>query len=280
MTDDATPAGWRCLVTRAQPEADRQVQALHALGVQAQALPLLAIGPAPVPDAVRAAWSTLAGRHLVMFVSANAVQRFFALRPPAVAGWPAGVRAAAPGRGTLAALRAAGVPAQACVSPAEDAAQSDSEALWAVLRHEGWPERDVLIVRGEDGRDWLADTLRAHGASVHCLAAYTLATPLFAPAAEAALAAARADPARHLWLLASRQAVAQLPSLAPGADWSAAHALASHPRIAEAARAAGFGHVAEVAADTEAVAAWVRAHPPPCAAPAGVTQGGRYTARP
>jgi len=262
VTTDATPTGWRCLVTRAQPQADRQVQALHGLGVQAVALPLLDIGPAPAPDAVRAAWTTLAARHLVMFVSANAVQRFFALRPPAVPGWPAGVRAAAPGRGTVAALRAAGVPASACVSPAEDAAQSDSEALWDVLRHEGWQGRDVLVVRGEDGRDWLADTLRAQGAQVQCLAAYTLAAPSLAPAAAAALAAARAEPARHLWLLASRQAVAQLPALAPGAGWQGAHALASHPRIAAAARAAGFGHVAEVPADAAAVAAWVRAHPP------------------
>jgi uroporphyrinogen-III synthase len=262
VTPEATPAGWRCLVTRAQPQADQQAQALRALGLQAVALPLLAIGPAPDATAVQAAWATLHRQALVMFVSANAVQRFFAWRPPGAAGWPAGVRAAAPGRGTQAALVAAGVPAMACVAPALDAAQSDSEALWAVLQHEPWQGREVLIVRGEEGRDWLADTLRAQGARVHCLAAYTLQAASLTAAMAATLAAAQARPSCHLWLLSSRQAIAQLPALAPGAGWQAAHALAPHPRIATAARAAGFGHVAQVAAEPDAIARWARQHPP------------------
>ncbi|MDQ3273162.1 MAG: uroporphyrinogen-III synthase, partial [Pseudomonadota bacterium] len=44
-----------------------------------------------------------------------------------------------------------------------------------------------------------------------------------------------------VWLFSSSEAVGHLP---PG-DWSQGRALATHPRIAEAARAAGWGVVVE-----------------------------------
>lgn len=261
MSPPQAVTGWCCIVTRAQPQAAAQVSALRSLGLQAQALPLLCVGPAPDPAVVQAAWATLAQQHLVMFVSANAVQHFFALRPSTLSAWPEAVRAAGPGRGTLAALRAQGVPATACVAPAADAVHADSEALWDRLQREPWRGRHVLIVRGESGRDWLAETFRAHGAQVRTLAAYTRGAPVLDPASQALLRQALAQPAQHLWLLASAEGVDQLRALAPDSDWGGAQALAPHPRIAAAARAAGFGAVAEVPADADAVAQWVRQHP-------------------
>ena len=67
------------------------------------------------------------------------------------------------------------------------------------------------------------------------------------------LQAALARPADFCWLFSSSEAVGHLPTLAPDADWSAAHALATHPRIAEAARALGMGTVQVVAPSPEAV---------------------------
>jgi len=49
--------------------------------------------------------------------------------------------------------------------------------------------------------------------------------------------------------------VGHLRGLAPGADWSAARAVASHPRIAQAAREAGFGRVDLAPPSAAAVAA-------------------------
>jgi uroporphyrinogen-III synthase len=49
--------------------------------------------------------------------------------------------------------------------------------------------------------------------------------------------------------------VGHLPALAPSADWSAARALATHPRIAEAARRLGLQRVQTVEPTPEAVAA-------------------------
>jgi uroporphyrinogen-III synthase len=61
--------------------------------------------------------------------------------------------------------------------------------------------------------------------------------------AASALASAASAPHRHAFAFGSSEAVARLRELAPQADWAAALALAGHSRIAEAARAAGFGQV-------------------------------------
>lgn len=242
------------IVTRPAAQAADWVQALQALGQPALALPLLGIRPLDDPAPLHAAWRALPAQSLVMFVSANAVAQFFA-QAPAGSHWPAGVRAGCTGPGTAAALRAAGVPAALVVEPPADAANFDSEALWALLSHEDWAGRQVLVVRGEDGRDWFADTLRARGAEVGFVAAYRRSAPVLDAAAQALLAAALAEPAAYLWLFSSSEAVGHLRALAPGADWSRSAALASHPRIVQTARELGFGQLALTAPTPAAVAA-------------------------
>ena len=51
--------------------------------------------------------------------------------------------------------------------------------------------------------------------------------------------------AGSVWLFSSSEALAALRALQPLAQWGAATALATHPRIAQAARDIGFGHVIE-----------------------------------
>ena len=97
----------RLIVTRPAAQAGPWVNALQALGLDAQALPLIGIAPPHDLAPVRAAWSGLAHQRLVMFVSANAVEHFFAARP-AGALWPAALPAGSTGPGTSAALRGAG----------------------------------------------------------------------------------------------------------------------------------------------------------------------------
>ena len=244
----------RLIVTRPAAQADGWVAALRALGQEAVALPLIHIAPPDDPAALGAAWAALPRLALVMFVSANAVRHFFSLAP-AGARWPAGLRAACTGPGTAAALRGAGVPAAQVVQPPADAASFDSETLWALLKDEHWAGRQVLVVRGEDGRDWLAETLRERGAEVAFVAAYRHLAPQ--PDAEGAvlLVQAQAEPAAHLWVFSSSEAVGHLRVLAPGADWRDARALASHPRIAQAVREAGFGRVLLLPAPTPAAVA-------------------------
>jgi uroporphyrinogen-III synthase len=233
----------RVIVTRPPAQAAGWVQALQALGLDAAALPLLGIAPPQDTGPVHEAWARLHTFRLVTFVSPNAVQYFFAERP-AGAPWPEGTAAGSTGPGTSAALREQGLGGSALVEPATDAPSFDSEALWAQVCSWPWAGQKVLVVRGEEGRDWLATTLRAQGAEVCFVAAYRRLQPTLDAAAAALLdAGAGRPPADHAWLFSSSEAVQWLRSLAPAADWRAARALATHPRIAETARSLGFGQV-------------------------------------
>jgi uroporphyrinogen-III synthase len=242
----------RVIVTRPAAQAAGWVEALRAAGVDAVALPLIGIEPLADTSALAAAWHVLDRYALVMFVSANSVEQFFAARP-AGAAWPVAVPAGSTGPGTTRALRDQGV--SHIEAPDEAAGRFDTEALWERLRHWPWPGQQVLVVRGEQGRDWLADTLRAQGAAIHALAAYRRLPPVAGDTTRALIATALAEPEATRWLISSSEALQHLASLAPGADWRRSHAWCGHPRIAASARAAGFGHVEEVGPTTEAVLA-------------------------
>ncbi len=243
------------LVTRPREQAQRWVRELASFGVTAHALPLIDIGDAAETAPVVQAWRHIASQTLVMFVSANAVQRFFALRPAHVT-WPQALRAASTGPGTTAALREAGVASAQIVAPADDG-PFESEALWQRLVHEPWQGAQVLVVRGEQGRDWLAEQWREKGATVHFVNAYRRMLPQWHDADALCCDEAIAKPAATLWLFSSSEAVANLRSLRPSANFSSAQALCTHDRIAEAARAIGFVQVHGVAPRVADVAAVV-----------------------
>ena len=235
----------RVIVTRPAAQAMPWVQSLEQHGITAQALPLMEIAPALDAAAVTSAWQRLAEARLVMFVSANAVEHFFALRPRD-ATWPTDTQAASPGPGTTLALRDAGVPLSQIARPAPDSPQFDSEALWQTLRHQDWQGAVVQVVRGDGGRDWLADTLREHGAQVSFVSAYRRTPPPWDAAAQSLLAAALAQPTDHLWFFSSSESIDHLIAhlnRSGVALPAGARALATHPRIARRAEAAGFAPV-------------------------------------
>jgi len=241
------------IVTRPRAQADDWVRALVSRGLDAQALPLIDIGPASEPELVREAWHRLPALHFVMFVSANAVEQFFALRPPGT-DWPTGLAAGSTGQGTSAALRGCGVSPALIAQPAPGE-PSESEALWRQIAHRPWAGKHVLLVRGEDGRDWLAQRFQQAGATVTFLAAYRRRPPAWTPEQAALLNQALAAPQEHLWLFSSSEAVGHLRAMAPGADWSSSRAVATHPRIAQAAREAGFAQVVVSEPAVEAIQA-------------------------
>ncbi len=242
----------RVLVTRPAAQASEWVQRLRAAGLQAEALPLIDIAPAPDVAALAAAWATLPGQAMVVFVSPNAASCFFAAQPDRSA-WPANVLAASPGPGTTQALRALGVPT--VIEPAVDAPQFDSEALWQQLAGREWAGQRVLVVRGAGGRDWLAERLRERGAVLRFVAAYDRAAPRLSPAQQTLLNEALQQPQQHLWFFSSSEAITHLATLAPQAEWARATAVATHPRIAETARSLGLGRVIEARPSVEAVVA-------------------------
>ncbi len=251
----------RVVVTRPAAQALSWVQRLAARGIDAVAVPLIEIGAAPDAEAVRAAWAGLPARRLVVFVSVNAVLHFFAARP-ADAEWPMSLLAAAPGPGTAEALRGEGVAAASVIEPADDAPQLDSEALWQRLSAHDWHGARVLIVRGDGGRDWLVERLIEAGAEVDAVAAYSRGVPRLSAEVQRQVDAACADPAGHVWLFSSSEAIANLALLAGAAPASDGRAIATHPRIAARARQAGFGTVSEAAPGLDAVAACIQSMRP------------------
>ena len=180
------------------------------------------------------------------FRQPNAVEWFFAARPNHQA-WPQALQAASPGPGTTATLLRSGVAPHLIVEPRADADQFDSEALWQVLQTQRWEAASVLVVRGDGGRDWLAEQLRSAGALVSFVSAYRRVPPQFSNTSAAVLQTALATPESHVWLFSSSEAVMnlmQLPQVqAAPVNWSMATALTTHPRIAQSAEAAGFGKV-------------------------------------
>lgn len=261
----------RTLVTRPAREAAQWVAALQQRGIAAQAFPLIDIGPPPDAQALQRARQRVTDYRAIMLVSGNAAQHFFdqntAIALAAQAPAAIKTRVWSPGPGTAQTLQALGVPAAHIDRPAHDAVQFDSEALWAQVQGQVGPGERVLIVRGAEagavpqgtGRDWLAQQLQAAGAQVEFVVAYTRSAPAFTP--EQIAQAQQAADSGALWLLSSSQALAHLCAALPGQDWRHARALATHPRIAQAAQAAGFGAVHECRPALEDVAASIESRP-------------------
>jgi len=246
------------LVTRPVEQAAGWVARLQAAGLEAAALPLIAIHAADDLQALTQAWQDLALHDMLVFVSPNAVRQFFAHRPDGMA-WPAHTLAATVGPGSSRELREAGVPAAQVIEPAAASISFDSESLWQELAPRDWQGSSVLLVRGDGGREWLGERLRERGARVEAVQAYRRGAPVLDSAQQAMLAAAREAPRDHVWLLSSSEAIDNLSSLVPaGADWSQARAIATHERIAESARAFGFGCVALARPKLQAVIEAVR----------------------
>lgn len=261
----------RVLVTRPLHDAKPWVDAFRARGLQAEALPLIGIGPCTDPAAhqalLRARQLALKPGHYraVMFVSGNAVQYFFAQdQTPAFdaeALLAPDTRAWTPGPGTERALLEAGLASLQIDGPSPDAAQFESEALWQNVQGQVRPGDRVLIVRGTSpatapvvgnagmpipstqgaGRDWLAARLREAGAEVELLAVYERQLPVWT--AQQLDLARQAASDGSLWLFSSSEAVANLQQLLPQQQWHSGLALTTHERIASKALSAGFGRV-------------------------------------
>ena len=268
----------RVIVTRPAGQAHGWTQALRQAGFEALSLPLIAISPPSDTTALQAAWNHLPGFDAVMFVSANAVQHFFQAKPPEVpvftSGSPLKARAYATGPGTVSALLACGASADWIDAPDAQAGQFDSEALWDVIHSRVMPGFRVLIARGTHGadepdsagslpqgagRDWFASQVERAGGQVEFVVTYQRSAPVLSLNAVALTQVASHD--GSIWLFSSSEAVNNLQQSCPGQDWTHGIALATHPRIAAAAREAGFGTVLESRPSLEALVASIESLP-------------------
>jgi hydroxymethylbilane synthase len=165
---DASLAGLRVMVTRADRQAAALADALTALGAQAVRCPVIAIEPIAIDPA---ALQDLGGYDWVVLTSANGVDRLHELLQEGHHDFPKQTRVAAIGPETAARAKEAGM-APALV-PARFIAEELADALSAAMT----PGARILLARAAGARDVLPEQLRARGAHVDVLETYRAVPP-------------------------------------------------------------------------------------------------------
>ena len=230
------------VVTRPSQQAGKLARMVADIGRDCVVLPLLDIAPLADQANLKSVLAGLPGYALVAFVSPNAIDAAFAH----IGAWPAGVAAAVLGEGSRAALALHGVhEGNATIFTPRDKTRSDSENLLESLDLSLLRGKRVLIVRGESGRELMADGMRAAGAEVTTVAAYRRSTPALTEALAQQLS--RLLESENDWIITSSEALRGLLALVSQLDGAAAVAkmqqqrlFVPHARIAETARGLGL----------------------------------------
>lgn len=223
------------VLTRPAGRNEALAARLSAAGWQALTLPALVLepldhaGPTPAPGDF----------DLVVFVSGNAARLYLA-QADLPAGWPAGTLAATVGPASAQALHEAPQfgPRGRVVHPPADAPTHDSEALWQLLSSRALPRR-ALLVRGEAGRDWLAERLVEAGVDVHSHALYRRRPAAWPQDSMERLRRMAEDaPAQPpVWLLTSIAGIDAAAAAARAAGlfdwWARSRFVVTHPRQGE-----------------------------------------------
>jgi uroporphyrinogen-III synthase len=147
---------------------------------------------------------------LVVFVSRAAVTGYHShLLGEGREVWPLSTRVACMGPVTASAIRRVFGDGLAVLHPSSDLAQ-DSESLWPILLALEHPVERVLIVRGQDGRDWLSQRLSQRGANVVLHQAYQRQSAQWPTLLNEHLAALSRQRVLPTWLLTSAHGVEAL----------------------------------------------------------------------
>lgn len=241
------------VITRPLAQAVPLAQQVKAIGRDAVVFPLLEILPLPDQSRLDNAMQNLGSYAMVAFVSPNAIDAAF----KHVKTWPAQVALAVVGEGSRAALAQHGLTAgNATIFSPVDRERTDSQTLLEVLDLDSLRGKRVLIIRGETGRELLADALRAKGVAVEQVAAYRRVAPVLDDAKRKLLAGlldASGD-----WILTSSEALRFLLEMVRDVSGDAGvakmqqqHIIVPHVRIAETAQSLGFVNVTQTASGDE-----------------------------
>lgn len=161
------------LVTRPRHQAQGLCQLIDEQGGKAIALPTLEIVASDNLTQIQNTLASLEQFQWLVFISANAVN-FALLANGGKIAPTKSARFVAIGQATAQALLDAGLPVD--VIPENG---YNSEALLATAQLQQLQGQQVLIIRGEGGREELATVLRARGANVEYLSVYKRLLPTF-----------------------------------------------------------------------------------------------------
>lgn len=254
---NAPLAGRAVVITRPASEAQRLAALVREAGGEPLLYPAIEILDVADSTALDRAIGQLDQFDLAIFVSPSAV-RHAMTRIRAQRALPLRLNYAAIGPGGVRALQSFGVTE--VIAPSGDSARYDSEALLATAFLREVRGKRVAIFRGDGGRELLAETLTARGATVDCVTCYRRGKPTF-------------DPAPLIVRLTNGEVAAVIVTSSEGLRnfcerLSDTRVLAGtlmvvpHPRIAAVARDLGITRVVESASGDEALMASVLRHTP------------------
>jgi uroporphyrinogen-III synthase len=248
--------GLGILVTRPAHQAGALIHMIEAAGGRAWHFPMVEIAPLDDPAGLNALIDRLDEFDFAIFISPNAVRHGLAL-VAARRTWPAQVRIAGVGPGTGQALA--------------DAGHADVLLPRTRFSSEGLLEREefaqvagknIVIFRGDGGRELLAAVLRERGARVEYAECYRRARPTVDGAT---LRRLWTDAQVQVAIAASPDALRNLVAAVGPAGRAALLAtplIVVSPRLVEIARELGFAGPIQLARDAgdapllEAVGAW------------------------
>ena len=253
--------GRRILVTRPAAQAGVLAQMIAERGGEPVLFPLIEIGPADDDNSapLDAAIASLDDYAIAVFISPNAVE-YSVPRILARRSWPAQLQAAAIGPGTTAQLAILGI--NEAIAPS---ARFDSESVLELpaFQRESVAGKRVLILRGNGGRELLADSLRQRGAEVVCVTCYRRSAPVDGSALVSrlrnntldALTISSSEGLRNLLTLLDTDTIERLRRLP---------LFVPHPRIAEAATESGLSNVVLTAPADAGILESLCSYPWPC----------------
>jgi len=163
--------GLGVVLTRPRAAAEALAPALQAEGARVFVFPALAIEPMDLSPALRNLLECVGRFDLAIFVSANAVEHGLAMLQR-VAAWPSRLQAAAIGEATAEALRNHGVAR--VISPPD---RHDSEGLLGLAQLQAVRGQNIIVFRGEGGRERIKETLEERGARVEYAESYRRVRP-------------------------------------------------------------------------------------------------------
>lgn len=244
------------IVTRPASAGKRLFDRVIEQGHRALWWPAFDIGTAADIERARAILARLTDYDLAIFVSVHAVR---AARPLLEGAWPSGTMIGAVGASTRAAIEAELEPDPGLiVMEHDDDQQSGSEAFWRVWQASAHRARRVLILRAEDGRNWIGERFAEQGAQVDAVAVYSRRLHRMSAAERQQLQQWIAADERPAIIFSSTEAVAALDQQVDSAAQAwlrAGTAISCHPRIAEQLSSNGYARVINATFDDDVIIA-------------------------
>ena len=173
---------------------------LECPALEIQSVPVLPAFDTPSPE----------NFDLIVFVSRAAVTGYRRQLPENFT-WPAGVTAACMGPVTANAITRSFGVALTVLHP-EGVASQDSEALWPLILGQKPLPRPVLILRGQDGREWLGEKLTKLTVAVTIHQTYQREVASWSDQVREPLLALAGSGGKAVWLLTSTHGIEAIVS--------------------------------------------------------------------